>query len=89
MLDSATILEWVGTILGLAGAYLLAFNVSCSRWGWLGFFLANLATMSFALMIGRYGLFVQQAGFVGSSLIGMYRVGLFSFLSAGGVKPRA
>lgn len=73
------VFEWASTVTGLAGAYLLATNTRISRWGWFGFTLANVFAMTFALRAGHHGLFVQQLGFMGSSLLGMYRSGLIQF----------
>lgn len=70
------ILEWASTITGLAGAYLLATNGRIARWGWVGFLLANVFAMGFALRAAHYGLLVQQVGFMGSSLLGLWRSGL-------------
>lgn len=72
-----TTLEWAGSFLGLLGAYLLASHSRVSRYGWLAFLAANIATMSFAFGIERYGLFVQQVGFMGTSLLGLWRSGLW------------
>lgn len=67
--------EWAGSILGLLGAFLLATHTRLSRYGWLAFFAANLAMIAFALGIDRYGLLVQQIGFMGTSVLGLYRAG--------------
>lgn len=74
--------EWAGSLLGLLGAFLLATHTRFSRYGWLAFFAANLAMVAFAFGIGRYGLLVQQVGFMGTSLLGLYRAGFFSAKSA-------
>ena len=68
-------LEWTGSLSGLAGAVLLATHSRISCYGWLAFLVANLAMIGFALSIHRYGLFVQQLGFMGSSFLGIYRAG--------------
>lgn len=71
--------EWTGALLGLLGAFLLATNTALSPYGWPAFLLANFAMIRFALGAGARGLFVQQVGFVGSSLLGCYRSGLWPF----------
>lgn len=71
------VLEWAGSLLGLLGAFLLATHTRFSRYGWVAFFAANLAMIAFALGIGRYGLLVQQVGFMGTSILGLYRAGFF------------
>jgi hypothetical protein len=44
-------------------------------YGWLAFLAANLAMIGFAIGIGRYGLLLQQTGFMFTSLLGIYRAG--------------
>lgn len=77
---TATQLEWSGALVGLCGAYMLAFNTRFSRYGWIAFLVANVAMISFALVISAHGLLVQQIGFSFASLIGMYKTGLIPFL---------
>ena len=69
------VLEWTGSLSGLLGAFLLATQSRVSRYGWLAFLSANVAMIAFALGIGRYGLLVQQIGFMATSLLGIYRAG--------------
>lgn len=71
--------EWLGAVLGLLGAYLLATNSVVSPYGWVAFLLANFAMLRYALGAKARGLFVQQLGFVGSSALGCYRAGLWPF----------
>jgi len=71
-----TALEWGSCVMGLLGALVLATNTRISRWGWLSFFFANLCSVGFAVGIERYGLMLQQLGFVATSLLGMARTGL-------------
>lgn len=70
-------LEWAGSLLGLLGAFLLATHSRVSRYGWIAFFLANLCMVAFAFGIDRYGLLVQQIGFLVTSLLGLKRAGFF------------
>jgi hypothetical protein len=72
-----TALEWTGSILGLLGAFVLATSTGMSRYGWIAFLAANIAMIGFAYGIGRYGLLVQQLGFMATSLLGIYRSGFF------------
>lgn len=72
-----TALEWMGAMLGLTGAFLLATNSRMSRYGWLAFLAANLLMMAFAALIERNGLLLQQVGFTATSLLGLYRCGLW------------
>ena len=66
-------LDWAGCSAGLLGAYLLAFRLKISRYGWIAFFGANLAYIVLAGELHILGLLAQQAGFVGSSVVGIYR----------------
>ncbi|WP_212745035.1 hypothetical protein [Hydrogenophaga sp. 2FB] len=66
-------LQWAGAVTGLAGAYLLALNASISKWGWFGFLGANLFIGSYAYVTGANGLLVQQIGFTGTSILGIWR----------------
>ncbi|WP_300707755.1 hypothetical protein [Limnohabitans sp.] len=84
-----TALEWGSCVMGLIGALVLATNTRISRWGWLAFFLANLCSVGFALGIERYGLMLQQLGFVATSLLGMARTGLLPGLDLSTRSPPA
>jgi uncharacterized membrane protein YhhN len=75
MNSSSTLLalEWAGCALGLLGAFLLATNTRWSKFGWVAFFLANVAMIGLALGIERNGLLLQQLGFLATSCLGIYR----------------
>ena len=74
-------LEWGGALIGLFGAALLASQVSFSRWGWAAFLLANWFFIAWALRIDAFGLLLQQVGFMLTSLVGLYRSGLWPKLT--------
>ena len=80
MVNVTTTLEWTGCALGLLGAALLAFNFRYSRFGWLAFLGANIAMISFALLIDKHGLLVSQIGFACTSVLGIWRSGFLSRL---------
>ena len=69
--------EWLGCVLGLLGAFLLATNTRISRLGWVAFLGANIAMIAFALGINARGLLLQQIGFSLTSCLGLYRTGLW------------
>ena len=69
------VLEWSATVISLVGALLLATHSRVSRYGWLLYSVANIASIGFAIGIGRHGLLVQQLGFMVISLLGVYRAG--------------
>ncbi|MFH0134816.1 hypothetical protein ACGLHS_31695 [Variovorax sp. VaC1] len=74
-MNPADICEWAGSLLGIAGALLLALNLKISRYGWFVFLAANVAMIAFAILIDRRGLLLQQVTFTGTSLIGIHRAG--------------
>lgn len=67
------VVEWIGSCLGLVGAFLLATNSRVSRWGWGAFFVSNLLLVVFAAGINRWGLLTMQVGFLGTSILGIWR----------------
>jgi hypothetical protein len=69
-------LEWIGALSGLLGAFLLATHTNVSKYGWVAFLAANIALIGFAIGIDRYGLLLQQCGFMATSLLGLYRAGM-------------
>lgn len=69
-------LEWCGTIAGLTGAFLLAAHTRVSKYGWVGFALANIFTAIVAFYVERYGILAQQVGFMFTSTLGLYKTGL-------------
>lgn len=68
-----TCLEWVGTVLGVGGALLLALNGRFAKWAWPMWMLSNLCFITFGLLIGAYGLVTMQAGFFTTSSIGCWK----------------
>lgn len=67
------VLEGCGAVTGLLGAALLAMNDAYSGWGFLAFLASNLFWIAFAIRTDAWGLVVMQTGFVGTSLLGIYR----------------
>lgn len=74
----AQVLEWSGALIGLAGAFLLASNTRVSRYGWVGFLLANFLMLGFGILGGHWGLLTQQVGFTATSILGIHRSGLLA-----------
>lgn len=75
-MSALTVLEWVGAVVGLAGAFLLAANTRVSALGWICFLCANFCMIGLAIGLERFGFLLQQVGFTASSLLGIYRAGL-------------
>lgn len=66
-------LEWVGTLMGVGGALLLALNGPHAKWAWPMWMLSNVCFIVFGLIIGAYGLVTMQAGFFTTSSIGCWK----------------
>lgn len=67
------LLEWAGAATGLAGAFALALNIRSSRWGWVAFLASNLLLIALLANLHRWGLVLMQAGFLTTSVLGIYR----------------
>lgn len=70
---SDTSFEWVGSILGIAGAFLVAINGKYASYGWLCFLMANMVMIGFAMESGLYGILTQQLVFMATSMLGLWR----------------
>lgn len=68
------ILEWTGTICGIAGATLIASNVRLSPWGWWLFLTSSLSLCVYGMLIGAYGIMLLNVCFVGTNCLGLARV---------------
>ena len=55
------IFEWLGALLGLAGAARLAANHRLSGWGFLAFLLSNGCWIAYALMLGFVAVLAAYA----------------------------
>ena len=65
--------EWIGSILGMAGAFLVALNGKYASYGWVSFLLANIVMIGFAVESSLYGILCQQVVFMGTSVLGLWR----------------
>lgn len=72
MMTTKTI-EWIGSILGLIGAALLATNSSISGYGFVAFLLSNFCWAYFGYKTRAFGLLTMQAGFTLTSVVGIVR----------------
>lgn len=64
--------EAIAAATGLLGSYLLAGGGRWAGIGWLAFLASNAAWLWFAWRQSHPGLFLQQVGFTGSSLLGIW-----------------
>lgn len=67
------LLEWSGSLTGLIGAALLATNSRYSGWGFVSFLLSNFAWGWYGLITQTHGIWLMQAGFMATSLLGLWR----------------
>jgi hypothetical protein len=68
----ADALHWAGSLTALLGAYLVG-GKRHAHWGWWTWLLSNALWIAFALVQGGVpGLLVMQAGFVFTSIRGIW-----------------
>ncbi|WP_121498180.1 hypothetical protein [Pseudomonas aeruginosa] len=80
------VLEWAGTICGIAGAALIASNVRLSPWGWWLFLASSLILSLYGLLIGAYGIMLLNLCFVMTNLLGLARV-FVPYMRSRTIKP--
>jgi nicotinamide riboside transporter PnuC len=80
------VLEWTGTICGIAGAALIASNVRLSPWGWWLFLASSLILSLYGLLIGAYGIMLLNLCFVMTNLLGLARV-FVPYMRSRTIKP--
>ncbi len=61
-----------GSLNGMAGSWLLAFNCKGSKFGWILFLISNVFWLAFAYMLGFEWLLLQTASFTASSALGVW-----------------
>jgi len=66
-------IDWLGSILALMGAFLLATNSRFSAYGWIFFLLSNTAWIIFSIREDNAPLLLMNIGFTLTSLLGLYR----------------
>ena len=67
------LVDWFGSITGLAGAAMLASNTVISPYGWVMFFLSNMAWISHGVKTKTWALVLMQSGFIITSTVGIVR----------------
>jgi hypothetical protein len=68
-----SVLKWLGTLTGLAGAVMLALNISVSGWRWLLFALSAALWTWAGLAMREWSLAALQGGFLMVDLLGIWR----------------
>ena len=64
--------EFVGSLLGLIGAFVVAKQNQGSEFGFVFFLISNLFFIQFSLTNRYYALLLMQVGFTVTSLMGIY-----------------
>jgi hypothetical protein len=65
--------DWFGSMTGLAGAAMLASNTIVSPYGWVMFFLSNIAWITHGVKTKTWALVLMQSGFIITSTVGIVR----------------
>ncbi len=69
---NAQLLQWLGCILGLAGALLLESKTQFAGYGFALFLVSNGFWIAFGVVTHAPGLVVMQIGFTLTSLVGVW-----------------
>ena len=72
-MTSISVLEWLGSIAGIAGALLMAMNTRFSAWAYPLWIVSSMALMGFALLCEHKGLGLQQTVFLAINTLGVWR----------------
>jgi hypothetical protein len=67
-----TSIEAVAAACGLLGAWLLATKSQHAPWAWWAFLASNIGWIAFGWIRRHWFLLLQQVGFTGSSLVGIW-----------------
>lgn len=73
MKENHTLLEWVGSILAVSAAILLASNISISPWAFVLYLMSSVLLTIWGLSRKAYGIAMQNAVFTVINLVGIYR----------------
>jgi hypothetical protein len=66
-------LKWFGTISGIAGATLIAANVSASGYGFVGFFLSSVCWAVAGTMMREPSIMALYFVYIAINLLGLVR----------------
>ncbi len=66
-------MDWIGSLLGIVGSILLAFNIEISGYAWIIFLISNFIWMHFAIKRRIWSLLSMQIGYAIIDSFGLYR----------------
>jgi len=72
MLQNQKFLEWFGSMTGLAGAFLLALNISISGYAYILFLMSTTGLIIFGFRAKLKGLVTQQIGYTVLNIMGLF-----------------
>lgn len=67
------LIEWLGAVLGIAGALVFSMNQPWSRHAWPIWIASNLLLILFAARIGAWGILFMQGAFIFININGVWR----------------
>ncbi|MBF0186280.1 MAG: nicotinamide mononucleotide transporter [Magnetococcales bacterium] len=73
MMDASSLLKWLGTTTGVAGALLVAMNIPQSGYGFLLFLVSSISWFIAAYRMREISLMILQAVFTVINLVGVWR----------------
>ena len=66
------LIEWLGAMLGIAGALIISMNRPWSGAAWPIWIASNVSLIAFAAEIGAWGIVVMQAAFIVININGVW-----------------
>lgn len=64
--------EWMGCLLGILGALLVALKSAYAHWAWLFWLISNGCWTAFGLYTGNAALALQQGALMVTSAVGLW-----------------
>ncbi|CAA6821146.1 MAG: Unknown protein [uncultured Thiotrichaceae bacterium] len=66
-------LEWIGTVMAVSAAILLAINIPISGWAYVFYLVSSVLLMWWGFRRKAYGIAMQNVVFIVINIIGIYR----------------
>lgn len=67
------VVEWIGSITGLLGSWLIATNTDVSGWAFPAWLISNACWIAFSIRTKNHPMLLMQIGYTASSILGVYR----------------
>ncbi len=72
-MTGTALLEWIGSLAGIAGAVLMAGNTRASAWAYPMWVVSSACLLAFSFLGEHQGLALQQAFFMVINAVGLWR----------------